>query len=289
MPDPCPGGTDDPPHAVGLITDSGRADAFLSCVTSCAVTLGWVPPRLNIHTDRLRANSFGGEARNYDTHRPRYPNQLIDDLLAGGARRILDVGAGTGIAAQQLAQRGAEVLAVEPDARMAAIARQKGIPTEIDAFEAWDPAGRAFDLVVFAASFHWVDPVVALPKVRDILRERGALALLWNRLTPTRPTPDDFAAIYRDYLDPDRLPGDGRFDEIAGAVSAAGYTVTQRWYPCDVHYSGQQWLDWAFTHSNHLTLPVDRGAELRRRLADRIGSDGVAVHAEALAILASPA
>jgi SAM-dependent methyltransferase len=247
-----------------------------------------VPPRLNIHTDRLRANSFGGAARNYEAHRPRYPEQLIADLLALGGPRVLDVGAGTGIASQQLAGRGAAVLAVEPDARMAAVAREKGIPTEIDTFEAWDPAGRTFDLVVFASSFHWVDPGVALPKVREILRDGGHLALLWNRLTPRQPTRDELDAIYRDYMDVDSVPGDGNFDEFAAAVAGAGYTVTQRSYLRDLRYSRHQWLDLAFTHSNHLTLAADKATELRARLAERIGPGGVAVHAEAVAILATP-
>jgi SAM-dependent methyltransferase len=248
-----------------------------------------VPPRLNIHTNRLRANSFGSAARSYDAHRPRYPDQLIADLLALGARRVLDVGAGTGIASQQLTEQGADVLAVEPDSRMAAVAQEKGIPTEIGTFETWDPAGRTFDLVVFAASFHWVDPAVALPKVREILRGGGYLALLWNRLTPTRPTRDDFAAIYRDYMDVARRPGNDKRDEVAAAVAAAGYTVTQRSYARDVHYSDEQWLDHLFTHSHYLILNADKAAELRTRLADRIGRDGVEVHSEALAILASPA
>jgi SAM-dependent methyltransferase len=248
-----------------------------------------VPPRLNLFTNRLRANSFGGAARSYDAHRPRYPDELIDDLLALGARRVLDVGAGTGIAAQQLAERGADVVAIEPDARMAAIAREKGIPTEIDSFESWDPAGRTFDLVVFASSFHWVDPAVAFPKVREILRDGGTLALLWNRLVPTRPTRDDFAAIYSDYMDADTRPMDGDPDELVDAITAAGYAVTIRGYPRSGHYSRQQWLDWAFTHSNHLTLHPDKATELRARLAERIGPDGVSVGGEALAILATPA
>jgi SAM-dependent methyltransferase len=106
-------------------------------------TLGEVPPGLNLYTNRLRANSFGGEATAYDTHRPRYPDDLVDELLSSGARLVLDVGAGTGIASQQLAERGADVLAVEPDARMAALARLKGIRVELDTFERWNPPGAA--------------------------------------------------------------------------------------------------------------------------------------------------
>ncbi len=248
-----------------------------------------MPPRLNLFTNRERANSFGGAAHNYDTHRPRYPDQLIDDVLAPGGSRVLEAGAGTGIASMQFIERGADLLAVEPDTRMASVAQAKGIPLEIATFEQWDPAGRRFERVVFAASFHWVDPAVALPKVRDILSDGGKLALIWNRLRPTNPTSAEFKSIYRDYLNVDRRSTDGNPDEIVDLLTAAGFTVTQRRYPHDLHYSAQQWVDIAFTFSHQLILPADKASELRTRLIDRIGSAGVAVGGDAVAILATPA
>ena len=177
------------------------------------------------------------------------PDQLIDDVLAPGVRRVLEAGAGTGIASMQFIERGAELLAVEPDTRMAAVAQAKGIPVEIATFEQWDPAGRRFDRVVFAASFHWVDPAVALPKVRGILNDGGKLALIWNRLRPTKPTREEFESIYRDYMDVERRSTDGNPDEIVDLLTAAGFSVTQRRYPHDLHYSAQQWVDIAFTFS----------------------------------------
>jgi SAM-dependent methyltransferase len=247
-----------------------------------------MPPRLNLFTNRQRANSFGGAADNYDTHRPRYPDQLIDDVLAPRARRILEAGAGTGIASKQMIERGADVLAVEPDARMAAVAQAKGIPVELANFEDWEPAGRRFDRVVFAASFHWVDPTVALPKIRGILNDSGKLALIWNRLRPTNPTRADFEAIYRDYMDVETHRGDGNPDEIVDMITAAGFTVSQRKYPHDLHYTAQQWVDIAFTFSNQLILAADKATELRSRLIERIGSVGVSVGGDAVAILATP-
>ena len=130
-----------------------------SGVTSCADTLGDMPPRLNLFTNRERANSFGGAAQNYDTYRPRYPDRLINDVLAPDAHRVLEAGAGTGIASMQMVERGADVVAVEPDTRMAAVAQAKGIPVELATFEEWDPAGRRFDRVVFAGhSTGWIRP-----------------------------------------------------------------------------------------------------------------------------------
>jgi SAM-dependent methyltransferase len=247
-----------------------------------------MPPRLNLFTNRERANSFGGAADNYDAYRPRYPDRLIDDVLAPGARRVLEAGAGTGIASMQMIERGAEVLAVEPDARMAAVAQSKGIPVELATFEEWEAAGREFDLVVFAASFHWVDPAVALPKIRGILNDGGKLALIWNRLRPTNPTRADFEAIYRDYMDVETHRGDGNPDEVVDMIAAAGFSVTQRRYPHDLHYSAQQWVDIAFTFSNQLILAADKATDLRARLIERIGSVGVSVGRDAVAIFATP-
>lgn len=151
-----------------------------------------------------------------------------------------------------------------------------------------DPAGRRFDLVVFAASFHWVDPAVALPKVRDILSDGGKLALIWNRLRPTKPTRAEFETIYQDYMDVDRRSTDGNPDEIVDLLAASGFSVTQRRYRHDLHYSAQQWVDIAFSFSRQLILTADQASELRARLVERIGSAGVWVGGDAVAIFGTP-
>jgi SAM-dependent methyltransferase len=276
----------------GNVTLAAPGRQIGSGLTTILDTVDQVVPTTKLFTNRLRANSFGSAAPEYDTHRPRYSDDLIDDLLGSGARDVLDVGAGTGIASQQLTERGASVLAVEPDARMAALARVKGIHVELATFEQWAPEGRSFDLVTFAASFHWVDPDVALPKVRSVLRPRGRLALLWNRLAPVAPTREDLADIYDDYMDDylnthtPRAHHDA--DQLVETVSAHGYAVEQRRYPRTIQFSCDQWLDYAFTHSNHLILSAPQAAELRARLAMRIGPAGVTVGGDALAIIATP-
>lgn len=254
-------------------------------------------PHADLYVDRARADSFGAAARLYDARRPRYPDQLIDDLLSRGAQTVLDVGAGTGIASRQLLDEGADVVAVEPDPRMAEIAKEKGIPVEMGTFENWDPANRSFDLVVFGQSFHWVNPTIALPKVHSLLSTGGQLALMWNRLFPTDPTHADFAEIYRDYMDPGSplidgssigiVETDGSTDRLIASITASGFTVEEQRYPRNDHYSALHWLDLVFTYSNHLILPADKAAELRARLAARIGSRGVTVGGDTLLVLAT--
>src|SRR5882757_5009401 len=231
-----------------------------------------------LHHQRERADSFGAAARAYDRHRPEYPARLIDDLVAAGVDNALDVGAGTGIASGQLANRGVDVLALEPDPRMAELATEK-----------------RFDLVMFAQSFHWVDPDVALPKVRRLLTDRGHLALVWNRMFPVAPSRSDFAPIYRDYMEPGSplvtaTPTAEGLDvaRVGDVLENAGFAARQHTYQREAHYDRDEWLDLVFTYSNHLVLPGEKASELRDRLATHIGTAGVTVGGDALLITARP-
>src|SRR5580698_4750483 len=111
-----------------------------------------------LFNNRRRAGSFGDNAEQYDRVRPGYPETLVDFLLADGARRVIDVGCGTGIASQLFMNRGCEVLGLEPDPRMAEVARRRGLVVELGTIEAFDAGSRVFDLLIAGQSWHWVDP-----------------------------------------------------------------------------------------------------------------------------------
>ncbi len=140
---------------------------------------------------RERRLVFGEVAELYDRHRPTYPPALIDDLVAeaqlNGGRAVLEVGAGTGKATVLFAQRGIPVVAVEPNAEMAAVAARSvssygDVEIEQSDFEAWDPRGRRFPLLFSGQAWHWVTPELGLAKARDVLLPHGILAPFWNRV-----------------------------------------------------------------------------------------------------------
>src|SRR5690606_36647496 len=116
-----------------------------------------------------------------------YPPALIDAILGGldAPIRAADVGAGTGISARALAQRGVEVVAVEPNAAMRAAAAPHPRVTwrEGTADDTGLPDG-AVDLVLVAQAFHWFDPPGALREFHRILRPGGRLAI---GLEPPQP------------------------------------------------------------------------------------------------------
>lgn len=240
-----------------------------------------------LHRDTRRAGSFGAVAQRYDSHRPRYPEAMIAGLVEGRGVRVLDVGAGTGIASRQMLDAGAEVLAVEPDSQMARLAADKGIEVEVSPFESWDPAGRTFDLVVFAQSFHWVEPTSALTKVAALLRSGGRVAMLWNRIASVRPSREEFDAAYAGLLDDWRRPSVGveDADRIGPLLAGAGFSAERRRFVERLHYATADWVDLVTTYSNVLTLDPDAQAVLRRRLANVIGDAGVDARNDALAVV----
>lgn len=214
------------------------------------------------HEDRHRAESFGDDAEQYDRTRPSYPAELLDELVGPDVCRVLDVGCGTGIAARLFAARGCVVLGIEPDARMAAVARRHGIDVVVSSFEAWDPPAERFDLVISGQAWHWVDPAIGPAKAAAVLRPGARLAAFWNSYAHA---PEDRAAFdeaYRRHA-PDLVAGSvitGTFswnDEVYVApLQASGRfeAIEQRRYPWSRAYRRDEWLDQLPTHSDHRTM-----------------------------------
>ena len=156
------------------------------------------PPVPELYKARPMAESFGADAERYDQARPGYPDALVAQVVAESpGLDVLDVGTGTGIAARQFQAAGCTVLGVEPDARMAEFARARGLAVEVATFEAWDPAGRTFDTVIAAQSWHWIDPFSGAAKAAQVLRPSGRLAIFGHVYEPPIEVAEPFAAAYR--------------------------------------------------------------------------------------------
>ncbi len=119
--------------------------------------------------------------------RPAYPSALIDALaeLAGGAGgRAIDLGAGIGHVALPLAERGIEVLAVEPARAMldvlAQTAAKRALPirTAHAAAEALGAPKASAELVVIADALHFLDTERTAREVGRVLTRRGVLAIV---------------------------------------------------------------------------------------------------------------
>lgn len=212
------------------------------------------------------AESFGVDPERYDRTRPAYPDALVARVMAhvvagGPGRDVLDVGSGTGIVARQFQAAGAAVLAVEPDARMAAFAHRHGVDIEVATFEAWDPRGRTFDAVVAGTAWHWVDPVAGAAKAAQVLRPGGLLAAFGHAFQLPRELMGSMtsaAAVIRQgqpappATAPPAPPTRSALElyeefyatAADGIREAGGFAEPQVWrYPWERSYTRDEWLD----------------------------------------------
>jgi SAM-dependent methyltransferase len=211
--------------------------------------------------------TFGEDAELYDRVRPTYPPRLYDDLTAllGNPQRprVLEIGCGTGQATTPMIRRGWSVKAVELSPALARVAREKLPELEVITadFESWPLPAERFDLVLSATAFHWIDPVVRVPKSAEALRPGGLLAVVsthhvaggserfwtdvqecYDRFTddpsPTGPRPAD--AVPQNSYD---IDSSGRFGP-----------VLFRRYEWEQSYSTAEYLDLLSSYSGHRAL-----------------------------------
>jgi ubiquinone/menaquinone biosynthesis C-methylase UbiE len=145
-----------------------------------------VPLSSQVLAETRLSRSFGRVARAYDDARPEYAAEALTRAAAAleldSEARVVDLAAGTGKLTRRLAERFAEVVAVEPDDEMRAVLEEKVPEAAIRAGTAeLIPLADAFaDAVFVADGFHWFDAPVALREIARVLREGGGIALLWN-------------------------------------------------------------------------------------------------------------
>ncbi|MDX2271433.1 MAG: class I SAM-dependent methyltransferase [Cyanobacteriota bacterium] len=137
----------------------------------------------NSTTDLLSYFSDRGE--DYEKYRPIYPASAIDTMLSGLGSptqiTAVDVGAGTGIGARLLADRGIQVVAIEPNEDMRTAATpHEGVQFLAATAEQIPLKNVSVDLVASFQAFHWFDFDKSLQEFCRILKPSGRLALMWS-------------------------------------------------------------------------------------------------------------
>jgi SAM-dependent methyltransferase len=133
---------------------------------------------------KARGRSFGAVASGYAALRPTYPADAVEFLLGpdSSPRRVLDLGAGTGLLTEVVRDLGHEVLAVDPSAEMLAQLRDRlpGVRAVVGSAESLPTDDGSVDAVVAGQAAHWFEPEDAAREIRRVLRPGGVLGLIWN-------------------------------------------------------------------------------------------------------------
>lgn len=133
---------------------------------------------------------FDEVADDYGLHAARnaynalYDRPAVLDLMGEVAgKRVLDVGCGPGLYAEELVARGAEVVAFDHGTRMVALARERlGARVEVRVHDLAEPLDwipdASFDAALMALVIHHLDDrVSALRELHRVLRPGGFLVV----------------------------------------------------------------------------------------------------------------
>ncbi len=126
--------------------------------------------------------SFGSIAEDYDGLRPQAPREAVSWLVPPGCEVAVDVGAGTGLFSRTLVDKAAQVIAVEPDARMRKVLteRSPGVRALEGHGESIPLPDAAADGVFVSSAWHWMDHERAVPEIGRVLRDGGRFGLIWT-------------------------------------------------------------------------------------------------------------
>ena len=148
--------------------------------------MGVAPESAGDRRKRLSQRAlFDDVAELYDATRQSYPNEIVEEIVRTAELEpglpVLEIGCGTGQLTRRLAGRGLDITAIDIGPGMIAGSKRNvadpKVAFQVSSFEDFR-ASQAFDLIVSATAFHWVDPDLGLAKAADSLRPSGWLALL---------------------------------------------------------------------------------------------------------------
>jgi SAM-dependent methyltransferase len=239
-----------------------------------------------------RKNWYSPAAEAYNKTRPRYPENLIHQVVKiaqlSTNSKILEVGCGPGTATVAFAQLGCPMICLEPNPDFFRLAQQNCQPypnVEIQntSFEEWALETSKFDAVLAATSFHWISPEVGYQKAANALQTSGNLILLWNKeLQPSSEVYQRLSQIYQLYAPSlDRYEDIKTQEEILRELgkmvidSGKFKDLISGQVICEATYNVEEYLMLLNTYSPYLKLAPDTKkvlfAGLRQSIEDDFG------------------
>jgi len=231
---------------------------------------------------------FDEAALLYDEMRPKYPEELIKDVinLSGIPEKgsILEVGCGTGQATLPFASNGYQMTCLDIGENLIEVAKRKLRSYEVDfyvtSFEEWTPS-KKYDLLISATAFHWINPAERYRLAYQVIKDDGWIALFWNK----HPTPytgffAEVQKVYNDIVPEWRNPNESptteewiheHIQEIEESDLFGDVLVKK--YPFTVKFTSKDYVKLLNTFSDHRSLEKKQQQRLYAGIEELIDNE----------------
>ncbi|HEX3016333.1 MAG TPA: methyltransferase domain-containing protein [Caproicibacter sp.] len=200
----------------------------------------------------------------FDKWRPRYCDELFVDVIEysklDSDKAVLEIGPGTGQATEPFLKTGCNYLAIELGENLAEFTKNKfklydNFYIVNDDFETHDFGAQKFDLVYSAATIQWIPEKIGFPKVYDLLKSGGTLAMFMtctDEKTSNGPLYDAIEDEYEKYFRPET-----KYTCKLNYDNVVNYGFIDYEYH-DYHkvriLNADEYIAYIGTHAEHITL-----------------------------------
>lgn len=202
----------------------------------------------------------------FDRYRPRYCPELFESLICyagiGPGSSALEIGPGTGQATEPILRTGCDYQAIELGEHLCGMMRRNfgqypNFSIVHDDFITHDFGGRTFDLVYSAATIQWIPEEIAYPKVFELLKPGGTLAMMLTRSdyrTPNEALWQRIQQVYAAHYKPDTPYAQRGFGYTNPPLY--GYEqFEQQTFESTRRMDAEAYVGYCGTHCDHLTIP----------------------------------
>lgn len=222
--------------------------------------------------------------KDFDKWRFRYCDELFADVIAysklDDRKTVLEIGPGTGQATDPILKTGCSYLAIELGENFT-----EDMKTKFDSynnfqivnadFESYNFGKNRFDLVYSAATIQWIPEEIGFPKVYDILKNNGTLAMFMTHTdykSSNEALYQKIQDVYEEYFKPETPYT--RHLEYKNVINYGFTDFERREYYETIEYSADDYVSFISIHAPHLTLQEPYKSKFFAGIRDAILSFG---------------
>ena len=220
----------------------------------------------------------------FDKWRSRYCDELFADIIEhsklGSNKTALEIGPGTGQATEPILKTGCSYMAIELGENFTEDMKNKfGSYDDFQIvngdFETYDFDTNKFDLVYSAATIQWIPEEIAFPKVYNILKNSGTLAMFMTHTdykSPNEALYQKIQEVYDKYFIPETPYT--RHLEYKNVMNYGFTGFECRHYHKVREYNADEFVSWTRIMAPQLTIQEPNKTKFLEGISDAVLSFG---------------